>query len=192
MSVPTIFASPQLHHKVIQNIQSLFQTELSWLQYCYPLAHVGISKDAEGNEVKYPRVYINDGAKEYYDIRPNDEFRSYGFFELQDPSTFAQSDNDGEIQYQLSFIVWFNFKTVSTTKLYDYSSELIKDVLRAWNEDITIQKSITNVSYDIDPNTIFEKYSLKITDSQFLMYPYGAFKINFDYTDYEIENCDPF
>lgn len=186
MSVPNSFSDPKLHSKIIQNLQSLMQQGLPWLQYVYPLAHVGITLDAEGNELKYPRTHINDGENEYYDIRPNDSFRSYGFFEIADSTSI---DEDGQIVYNVSFIVWFNYNTTSAIKSYDYHAELIKDVIALIDANIYFKQAISNISYDIDPNTIFNKYSLKLTDSQFLMYPYGAFKINFDFTDYEVF-CD--
>ena len=184
---PTAFSSPYLHNKVIQLIQTDLAA-LSWMDIAYPLARVGVNKDAEGNEFKYPQVYINNGGVDYYDVRPNKNLTSYCFFELNNPQQF---DSDNQITYNLSLIVWFNLKTVSPSKSYDYTAELIKDILRMFNESDYADK-ISNISYTVEQEEIFSKYSMAIVETQFLMYPYSAFKITFDYTDVESENCDAF
>lgn len=185
--IPSSYTTPYLDAEIIQNLQQLLQSECTWIQEVHPLAVVGVTKDSEGNDFKYPRVYKNDGNQNYYDIRPDDKLTCYSFFELEDPTEI-----DGEqITYNLSLIVWFNLNTVSASKNYDYSRELIKDIMRGIQES-TLHENVKILSYEVDPNNIFDKYSMKLTDNQFLMFPYSAFKINFEYVNIDSSNCTPF
>jgi hypothetical protein len=183
--IPNTYTTPVLDSDVIQDLQVLFQTELDWLQYVYPIAEIGLTKTENGNEFKYPQVYKNDGNRDYIDLRPNDLKSSYGFFELNSQVQL----NEDEVQYNLSFVVWFNFKLVYPNKAYNYSRELIKSIINAIGTDSDFRDRVKNFEYTTDPNRIFDKYSLSIIESQYLMYPYGAFKVTFDYIDYITYDC---
>ena len=187
MNTVTKYVDPQLDAKIIQQLQTILEDETSWLETVYPLAYVGLN-NLNDKEVKYPRVYLNNGGREYIDIRPSDDQNAFAFFELDDPIQTIQGE---ELSYNISLIVWYDLKKVNTSKQYDYSRELIQDILRVFNEsDYKENIQLTNI--EVNPENIFNKYSFKQTDNQFLMFPYGAFKINFEYNDIEAINCNAF
>lgn len=187
MTVPTLYADPQLDAKIIQQLQVLLQTEATWIETVYPLALVGVN-NLNDKEIKYPRVYLNNAGREYIDVRPSDDQNAFAFFELDDPIDAIQGE---ELRYNISLIVWYDLKKVDTSKAYDYSRELIQDIFRVFNES-DYKENIQLTKYEINPENIFDKYSFKQTDNQFLMFPYGAFKISFEYNDIEAINCNEF
>jgi len=178
--IPPQITTPVLEAKVVQDLQNLF-SPISWLENAYALTRIGIEKTEKVSEFKYPQIYSGDSTKksEYYDLRPNDKLKSYCFFEIDAPYEYDQTQELAT--YFLSVVFWFNLAKISGRN-YDYSSELVAHVLKilkasdyhAKLEDIKIEKR---------PDEIFAKYSMDEMESQFLMYPYGAFKISFKITD---------
>ena len=176
--VPSLLANPVLHAKSVQDLQILMQSELSWIENIYAIARIGITKTQSGT-VSYPQVYSGTNSK-YYDIRPDSSLRAYSFFEVN--NSFPVDKDQGEIIYNLSLICWYNMPKLNGEKSYDYSPELLADVLRVIRES-NYNDKISNLIADVNPEDIFNKYSLSQEDTQYLMYPYGAFKLTFDYTD---------
>jgi len=182
--VPPPLSNPVLHAKAVQDLQTLFQTELAWIENVYPITRVGVTKVGTSN-FNYPQVYSGTGSK-YFDVRPNSALSSYGFFEVN--SSFSV-DKDQDIEtYNLSFIVWYNLPRMDGSKGYDYSSELIGHVLKVIRES-SLNSAVGEITIDTNPEDIFDKYSMEQSETQFLMYPYGAFKLTFDYTLYEQADC---
>lgn len=182
---PALLASPILDQKAVQDLQVLLDNEIPWLDVIYPIARVGITKIEGGGTFNYPQVYSGSGA-EYLDIRPDDSLSAYSFFEVNE--SFPVDADEDLTNYNLSLIVWFNLPKLNGSKGYDYSRELAGDILRVFNESLYSGK-ISGITLDFNPEDIFDKYSLQQEDTQFLMYPYGAFKINFNYEQLEDIDC---
>jgi len=183
--VPAQIASPVLQAKVAQQLQVLFTSELTWIENIYAIARVGVTKAQDGSTFNYPQIYSGTGMN-YFDIRPDSSLDSYSFFEVNDSYPV---DKDQDIQtYNLSFICWYNLPRMDSSKGYDYSPELIAHVLKVIREG-EYNSNVSNINVDVNPESIFDKYSMNQVDTQFLMYPYGAFKITFDYTDYSQVDC---
>ena len=178
--IPPQITSPMLEVKVVQDLQNLF-SPMSWLENAYALTKIGLEKTQEVTQFKYPQVYAGDTAKkaEYYDLRPNDNLKSYCFFEIDAPLEYDQTQE--QANYFLSVVFWFNLAKISG-RTYDYSSELVGHVLKILKESV-YQAKISDIKVEKRPEEIFSKYSFNEQESQFLMYPYGAFKISFKVTD---------
>jgi hypothetical protein len=52
--VPPLIVSPVLQAKSVQDLQELFQTELTWIENIYAIARVGVTKIEGGGEFNYP------------------------------------------------------------------------------------------------------------------------------------------
>jgi hypothetical protein len=186
--VPAAIVNPVLQARVVQGLQTLFTAELAWIENVYAIARIGVTK-TEAGEFNYPQIYSGTGAN-YFDIRPDSSLDSYGFFEVN--KAYDVDKDQDDVTYNLSFICWYNLPAMDGSKGYDYSPELIAHVLKVIRES-DYNSNISNVSVDVNPENIFDKYSLDQATTQFLMYPYGAFKITFDYSDtVEVDCFDEF
>lgn len=175
MKTVPYFLNPKLHNRVVQKIREYFRDNISWLSYIYPIARVG--EDAEGNT--YPQIYKGDGTEEHYDIRPDWSVNSYCFFELVDPVVL--SDDDDGTDYRFNVIFYARLDKVDSTKNYDYTAELIAEVilhLKALDAH--------EIEYYTNPEEIFTRYTeLEQAATQMLMKHGTAFKISFYIKDFE-------
>lgn len=189
MQLIPYLANPYLADKVVQIIRQDFDINISWLAYSFPVTKIGILED-----LTYPRVYANDGSDAHYNIRPEEDAVSYCFFEVNDPIIINDEEEDAD--YNLSVVVWGRLDKIDSGKHYDYTSELIVDMLRRL-------KSLNARSLEIEtnPENVFDKYSgLEQAQTQNFMQPNTGFKISFiikgdictePFTDSGIESCPP-
>ncbi len=181
-NVPTLLVNPKVDSKVAQLIQVALDTNLGWLDRAYHIARVGKDKEQKGD---YPILSANDGTDENYNIRPDNKIGAYSFFEVERPFT-VDFEND-EITCFFSLVFWCNLKLIDPSKQYDYTSELIKDVLDVLN---TYQPQGLNI--ETRPERVFDKYSgLQQESKQHLMRQYSGFKITFETTQPYTDNCNP-
>lgn len=179
--VPPYYDNPKLEYKAAQDIQIAFATQLSWLFFSYHIAKVGI---IASDDVGYPQIHANDGTQESHDIRPDNACPSYSFLEIERPSSIDIPDDT--ITYFLSCVFWVDLDLVDGSKLYDYTSELIQDV-------VNVLSTFDAQSIDIEtrPERIFDKYSgLLQHRKQHLMRRYSGFKITFSINDCIVNSCD--
>jgi len=189
---PPKFDNPVLVDAVIQDIQTAFEVDLvAWLQYVYPKAKIGVGKNADESVATYPQVYKNDGSGKYLDIRPRSETRSFIFFEVNDPSEISLTGDVDENTYDLSLVCWFNLKSIDPSRTEDFTMELVNDVLKSLDGIVALSDKITVGSVEINPENAFDKYTLPQADTQYLLFPYGGFKINFDVLTFDDVNCVP-
>jgi len=163
------YTSPKLHDAEIQTLQNLFAA-LSWVQVAYPLVRVG--RDSEGKT--FPIVYTNDGTDISIRVAPDSEVNSFCFFELEgDVTRFP--DSVGKYTYPLSVTFWLQLDKVDNTKNYDYTSELVLEIMNILDE-----QDCFDISYTTEPGEIFDRFSeLEEQTYQHFMRNFSAFKISF-------------
>ena len=130
-------------------------------------------------------MQANDGTNENYDIRPDNTVPSYCFFEVEKP--YAIDFYDVKATYFLSVTFWGNLNLIDTEKNYDYTGELIRDVVK-----LLERKESGDLTIEENPEKVFTKYSaLKQDANQYLMRRYTAFKITFWIKDHLTDECTP-
>lgn len=170
-NVPAVNTYPQLADQAVANLQADFVANLAWLNKVFPLVHPA----QDSNEQIFPSVYNNDGTIKNIDIRPDKSVESYAFFELN--SSPVIDFENFQATYNLGIVVWLDLRTCISSKSYDYTHELIQDVLARVNK----QDVLGSPTYSIQPEEIFKNYQgLQQRDKQFLMRPFSAFRIDFE------------
>lgn len=171
---PPLFINPQEADKIVQKIRLDFVLNFaSWLQYCFPIAKVGIHEDEE----TYPQIYAGDGSKVHYSLVPDDSVNSYIFFE--DNGNYNYNPEEEVTTFNLSLVFWGRLDLIDIGKQYDYTSELISAV----KGRLKILDCF-NISVNTNYDQVFNKYSqLKMSKEQFLLKQMSGFKITFDYID---------
>jgi hypothetical protein len=147
--------------------------------------------DGKGGIIRVPMVY--QSGKEYYPVMPNDALRSYSFFRTRGPKEFVDysySAPEPEMLAPMDLIVWVNlgrlngFSTFDPTfdftfgaPDYNYLEILERDIVKFLNGYSQI--SIKRI-WDDRVSDIFSGYTLNETQRDLLMFPYQAFRIEFD------------
>lgn len=178
-SVPTAYANPKLNYKVAQEVQDELAA-LSWMDRAYHIARIGVNAS---ENVTYPQIYLNDNTSEHANIRPDNEIGAYSFIEEDSPHRI--SINDDELRCFFSVVVWGNLDIIDNLKTYDFTSELINDVVGA-----LANMGASDISFDDRPEVIFNKYTGVTQElKQHLMRRYTAFKVTFEIITTYTDNC---
>lgn len=163
MDTAQSYSSPIFIAEKIQTLQSALDA-LGWISIIQPLARIG--EDEKGT---FPEVYYNDGSRK--NIRMFPEGDSWAFFMIE--GDINQVD-EYAFDVPLSLTVWFDMTKVYPSKLYDYSYELLQDVVNVLHLNSCNDLKINTTS----PFAGFSQLEQKQT--QHLMLPYSAFKIDFN------------
>lgn len=168
--------------KIIEDLQALFASKV-YLDVIYPEAKVG-RQQLEDTVHTFPRVYLNDGGTDYIDVMPDDKLKGYTFFETEIDSYNRAEE---EFTVNISQVFWFNQKKIDD-RTYDYTHELIADILKTYelNSDITEDIEINTTLEDI-----YNRYDLPQERVQHLMYPFTGVKFTFTVTVCESLDCIP-
>jgi hypothetical protein len=143
---------------------------LSWIAKTYPAVKKGIK-----NGLKTAEVYTNNGTYENILVSPDNSLKSFVFFEKRS-GTIAK-DDEIDSEYQVSLFCWYNLKAIDSTINYDYSETLLNDI-------VTILRTYKIGELTVNYNYDFADYNfLQKEKNQFVMYPFGAFRIDFSCRD---------
>lgn len=157
---------------VISEMQDILDTELPWLSNVYGRAQTLRSR--EGNrEHLYPAQLL---GSEYQDLRPNDTIANFCFFTLKDPQEVKFNKNDHNItKTPCSIIFWFNLYNSDNWQM---SEEIKNDVMDVLTRSMYLKTGRFDVEkiYN-EAENIYKGFSLKEVDSQYLMHPFGGFRV---------------
>jgi hypothetical protein len=169
MKQPRAFTSPKLHDAVVQGINTELES-LTYIDYLYPIVHTSFNEDGE----TYPSIYMNDGSFKSYMIFPDNRVRAFTFFEIDEAAVPPKVDDD-DIEYSLSLVFWGNLERINTTKKYDYTGEMLNDVIKVLGN-----LDAYDITYSTNTDEIFDNYTLyKEEEKQTLLRPNTGFKITF-------------
>ena len=156
------FANPVFYDKKVQTLNTALEA-LGWIESQYPICFIG-----QTEEGTFPEVYYNDGSNKNLRVMP--EGKSLSFFQID-----GEIDEVEEYHYTvpLSLTVWGDLRKIYPHKPYDYTAELIKEVIGILKangcNDLRIMTDQT-----LDEFTYLQKIL-----NQNTMRPWTAFKIMF-------------
>lgn len=164
-----------LFDKAFGYIQDALATNLPWLNHILPQAE-RLVKLINGKRIYSPNIYVGDN--EYEQIFPDaDNIGNYSFFMLDEPQDVSyEAGSRVKMSAPFSLIVWFDIRTLYADDVRDME-QAKKDVLRAvkrtWMREGYF--SITDVFQRAE--NVFKEFTLDEVDSQYLMQPYGGFRL---------------
>ena len=163
MIATTEYSTPQIYNQKVQELNTALDA-LGWIEKIYPIAYKG-----EEEEGTFPEVYYNDGSKKNIRVLPGG--KAISFFQIE--SDLVEVD-EFFFNTQLSLTVWADLAKIDSGKKYDFTTELIKEVLNVLR---------LNSCYDfaISTDEVLSGFSyMEKKLSQNTMRPYTAFKITFN------------
>lgn len=171
---PTIqtLVNPELIDLALQEIQTNLMSSLSWLTYAYGKAERRIYDKG----IVAPAVYV--GNEEYLKLFPDEHLGCFSFFIVKDGSDFLVDRQAIEGNAEFSLVVWFDF-----TKVFpdDHDQRNTRNVIKLVTDVFRTKSfrysSVLFESVFEDGNNIYKGFSDKEIENQFLMRPFGGFRL---------------
>ena len=164
---------------------SLQLAPLPWINDCFGKAQRRVKK-LGNQDFFYPALHDDSG--EYLDLSPNDNFGNFIFFDIEDGQQIPINRNE-KISSKVGLVFFGSFKNIYDESVKS-SIENVKLLLlnKLQNSAFRLSQFRVTRIYEKLEN-IYKGYSLKETDSQFLMYPYFALRFELD-LKYYANNCN--
>lgn len=171
--------------KVIGEIQTGLIAGVSWLEVAFGRAQRLTKVTASGRRIITPNVYAGGwngkGDFDYLEVSPDSEIASaFSFFVTEDPQTVLPGVGLKEFRTPFGLIVWFDCRRVFSKASVRNTEKLKADVLKV----LTGRSGFHLSAGHLEVTRIFEQatniyrgFSLDEVDNQFLMHPFGGFRI---------------
>ena len=182
-NAPVIPNAVMLDH-VLASIQSGLVQNISWLNVAFGRAQ-RLTKNINGKRVITPNVYCGNwnghGPNDYIEVSPDSKIGNFSFFWIDDPQTIDAGPWARTIKTPFSLIVWFDLRQVYNAAANRNTEKLKADVLRVlegragWH--LPDGHILTTRIYEQNEN-IYRGFTLSEIDNQYLMHPFGGFRID--------------
>lgn len=183
-SAPTPNPNAQLEVAVCNAIAARLKLQIDWLELSLGLSQTFEEATDAGNK-RIPRIYsAND---EYIDCSPDEQFQAMSFFARNGTVQISNDADEPEMRFPLSLFVWADLSRIDNTNTYDYTDQLLGDVLNVLKH--YYDSEITVFQYECDPIRVYDRYSLSDARTRLMTYPYTAFRIDFTYIHFGSLRC---
>jgi len=167
----------------IQILQTALSDNLSWLQYSFGKCerHEQMVND---EKVVYPVCFVDNKA-DPVDVRPNDNWESYAFWDVIDPGRMDYPGEELSVmkytmwEYDAALIVWINLKRLSDAVYNETKSQMREDIINVFETNLIGRNVLFLPSqiYDRDIEQIFTGFNLS-QEWNINKWPYVAFRVN--------------
>ena len=166
---------PQLLDIIIVKMQEDLKNQLSWLNYSFGRCQKLVRQKKDTPDYFYPAIHV--GNRKYVNVFPETALRNFSFFNIEDPTTYKElAGGSSMFSAKCSVIFWVNLDLIFGAKK-DRDAEHVKiqimDVLKELRY-IDGRFSFTKI-FETAEN-IYQGFSIKEVESQFLMQPYAGFR----------------
>ncbi|MBA9078321.1 hypothetical protein [Rufibacter quisquiliarum] len=179
-----LLENPKGLDAAIQQIQQELKARLPWLQKSFARARLMPDQQLGG---AVPKVYAAKG--EYYCVLPNDNLRSYSFFQVLGPERVQEYDHTATNRFgvRVAIVFYLNLKKVNPAKDYVYTGELKNEVMQVLKRCSDFELESIQ---DEKVRDIFEGYTVPKEKEPLLMYPFAAMRFvgNLNYTE-DLQPC---
>lgn len=179
---PVIYNAVMLD-KVLGEIQKGLWDNLDWLNVAFGRAQ-RLTKEQKNKKIITPNVYCGGwnghGPNDYIEVSPDSKIGNFSFFVTDDPQTIDPGPWARTIKTPFALIVWFNLTRVYNTPTNRNTEYLKAQVLRVLNGRAGwhLQNGHISVTRIYEQNeNIYKGFTLSEIGNQYLMHPYGGFRI---------------
>lgn len=169
--------------KVIGEIQEGLVDGLSWLDVAFGRAQ-RITRMVEGRKYILPNVYCGGwkghGPNDYIEVSPDAKIGNFSFFAVEDPQALGVGPWARTITAPFGLVFWFDLRKAfnsATNRNTEYLKAQALHLLEGrdgWHLPggrVTINRCFEQAE------NIYRGYSLNEIDNQYLMHPYGGFRL---------------
>lgn len=179
---------PKLLDASLLEIQTVLSERLPWLDFAYGKAQ-RLVRIVNEREEYYPGVYT--GGEEHADVRPNDQIGNFSFFDVDKNQEIESSDRRSyDIKTKAGLVFWFNYKTIYPDDWEARSLDNVRFEVLEVLRTLVVQKSQVKVLGTVeDAASMYPGYRNREVDDQFLMRPFGGFRVNLSLRVLSAQNC---
>lgn len=176
ITVPTL-AEPKMIDLALQEVNTMLTNELSWLNYAFGKCEKRV-EEVDNRKVTFPAIHV--GQNEYEPLFPDSHKGNFSFFDVPDASEGTiRGRLNTDIKAKFSLIVWFDFDKVYPVNTDQYTT---RNVIAQFTElfrtkTFNLVKFGPSMKYYEEGANIYKGYTDKEIQSQFLMRPFGGFRI---------------
>ena len=167
--------------RVIGEIQAGLADNIDWLDVAFGRAQ-RLQKMQDGRRIIYPAVYCGGwqghGENDYIEVGPDKKIGNFSYFEIDDPETIEAGPWARMITSPFSIIVWFDLRTIASGRNIERLKADVLWVLAGRSGWHLSQGKATVARIYEQAQNIYRGYSLDEIDNQYLMHPYGGFRID--------------
>ena len=182
-----VLKEPKMIDFVLQEIQVILATRLTWLTYVFGKAERKVELK-DNKKIVFPAVYT--GGKDYLKVFPDSKIGSFCFFDVEDGQEIDMNRINAEIESKFSVVFFFDFRKVYPSDWEERSLQHVKQQVIEVFRSSTFQFSQIRMNkiFEHAPN-IYKNYTDKEIDNQFTMRPFGGFRIEGIIKYRETEGC---
>lgn len=168
--------------RVLGEIQQGLIGNLPWLDAAFGRAQRLVRNTPSGRRITTPNVYAGTKGKvnDYIEVSPDAEIGNFSFFAIEEPQDILPGVGQREFRIPFGLIVWFDCRRAFNSATNRNIEALKLDVLRV----LSGRTGFALTQGHIEVTRIYEQainiyrgFSLDEVDNQFLMHPYGGFRI---------------
>lgn len=168
--------------RVLGEIQQALIGNLPWLDAAFGRAQRLVRNTPSGRRITTPNVYAGTKGKanDYIEVSPDAEIGNFSFFAIEEPQDILPGVGQREFRTPFGLIVWFDCRRAFNSATNRNIEALKLDVLRV----LSGRTGFALAQGHIEVTRIYEQamniyrgFSLDEVDNQFLMHPYGGFRI---------------
>lgn len=177
-----IIPNPKLIDLVLGDIQNGLVDNLGWLDRAFGRAQK-LTKIIEGKRYATPNVYTGNG-NDYIAVAPDSNIGNFSFFWIDDPQTVDwQPNQQSVIKSPVSLIFWFDLRRVYNSSTNRNTEQLKDQILKTLNGSFKMPNGRIKITriYEEAAN-IYRGFTLDEVDNQFLMHPFGGFRMDGELT----------
>jgi len=190
---------------MIYTIGEILKSKLIGFTYVDRISGVvqtAVKKNAAGNLVRYPIACDVDGKEcddtgRYLDLIPNDRFKSVMYFEDLGGSQFNEKNgNDLRFTSNIRLVGWLNLKELGKDDCH-ITAQVVAHIITRLESTQEINPipftrlKIAVISQLVRTPQIFGRYTYQEDQTQYLMFPYDYFAIDFRVTYSINKSCVP-
>lgn len=175
--VPTKI-NPQGMDPAMTELTGALTLNLSWLDKAY--SNVESFVEGKGRDItRYPATYVGTkNDRGYLKLFPDSYIGNFAYVEIakQDMKYFPQQHTDHVVDFSIVF--WFNFEQVYPDDHKNRTLENVKhEVFEVLNQSSFSNFKVRFNEFVEGAENIYKGYTHKEIENQFLMRPYGGFKV---------------
>lgn len=188
-----VLVDPKMIDIVFSEIQTALTTKLAWLDGAYGKAQ-RLKRLKDDRQIVYPAIYTGTTqGKGYEDASPSDHFGNYCFFVTYDPEEIIMWNKiNVDLRSQFGLIFWFDFRKIYPTDWQRRTIDNVKSEVVEFFRSTSFRNSQVTISrFYEDAENIYRTFTDKEIDNQFLMRPFGGFRIEGTVKYFAKDICSP-
>lgn len=183
-----VLTNPKLFDEAFAEIAAQLEIKLS----AWPLRAFGrcqkLVEQKDRQRRYYPAWFFGQNQDNYLKLFPDQSIRNFSFFTLEDGQDIPEYPNTYQsLKGEFGLVFWFYFPDIFGANWQNYSIDNVK------NEILHHIQRIRTSNFEFHINRIWEEadniykgFNHSELDCQFLMRPYGGFRIDGEIT---VRNC---